>query len=152
MDLNLEKIAEGEVGAVLTYDDKTDGYYLVKWCGIPYTLQESVVNTSFSDNDTMEPGEMVCKAMYYNPVQLEDMRYWYVLSRYEALIPLQQVLRTSIKMHRISADNKPNVKGQKLIRNLKRRKAVKIDESDVEEIGKETARREDIDIEAKLDS
>ena len=84
-----EKIAEGEVGAVSTSDDETDGYYLVKWCGIPYTLQESAVNTSFLDNDTMEPGEMVCKAIYYNPVQLEDMKYWYTLSKYKALIPLQ---------------------------------------------------------------
>ena len=148
MDLMAEKIAEGEVGAVSTSDDKTDGYYLVKWCGIPYTLQESVVNRSFSDNDIMEPGEMVCKAIYYNPVQLEDMKYWYVLSKYEALIPLQQVLRTDIKMHPISADNKPNGKGPKTMRNLKRRKVVKIDESDVEEIGEEMARREDIDVEA----
>ena len=148
MDLMAEKIAEGEVGAVSTSDDKTDGYYLVKWCGIPYTLQESVVNTSFLDNDTMEPGEMVCKAMYYNPVQLENMKYWYFLSRYEALIPLQQVLRTGIKMHPISNENKPNGKGQKAMRNLKRKKAVKIDESDVEEIGEEMARREDIDVEA----
>ena len=152
VDLMAEKIAEGEVGAVSTSDDKTDGYYLVKWCGSPYTLQESTVNTSFLDKDAMEPGEMVCKAIYYNPMQLEDMKYWYFLSRYEALIPLQQVLRTGIKMHPISNDNKPNVKGQKVMRNLKRRKAVKIDESDVEEIGEEMARREDIDIEAKLDS
>ena len=51
-------------------------------------------------------------------------------------------------MHPISADNKPNGKGQKAMRNLKRRKAVKIDESDVEEIGEEMERREDIDVEA----
>ena len=76
------------------------------------------------------------------------MKYWYFLSKYEALIPLQQVLRTGIKMHPISNENKPNVKGQKAMRNLKRRKAVKIDESDVEEIGEEMARREDIDVEA----
>ena len=51
-------------------------------------------------------------------------------------------------MNPISADNKPNVKGQKTMRNLKQKKLVKIDESDVEAIGKEMVRREDIDIEA----
>lgn len=73
-----EIIAEGEMQAVSTSDIKTDEYQLVKWCGIPYTLQESNVNTSFLANDKMEPRKMVCKAMYYNLVQLKDMKYWYV--------------------------------------------------------------------------
>ena len=49
-----EKIINGDVGAVSTSDEKTDGYYLVKWCGSPYKLQESLVNTSFLGNGTIE--------------------------------------------------------------------------------------------------
>ena len=51
-------------------------------------------------------------------------------------------------MNPISADNKLNVKGQKTMRNPKRRKVVKIDASNVEEIGNKMVRREDIDVEA----
>ena len=51
-------------------------------------------------------------------------------------------------MNSLSDDNKPSSSGKKFLRCLKRRKAVKIDESEVEEICEEMARRFDIDIEA----
>ena len=51
-------------------------------------------------------------------------------------------------MNSISDDNKPSSSGKKFLRCLKQRKAVKIDDSEVEEIREETARIFDIDIEA----
>ena len=35
-----EKLAPGNVGAFLTEDEDTDGYYIVTWTSFPYTLQE----------------------------------------------------------------------------------------------------------------
>ena len=69
-----EKIINRDVGAVSTSDDKTDGYYLIKWCGNPYTLQESLVNTSFLGNNTIESGAMVCDAVYLNPLPYENLK------------------------------------------------------------------------------
>ena len=63
-----EKIKDGDVGAVSTSDNNTDGYYLVKWCSDPYTLQEDIMNTTFTDYEVIEEGDMVCDALYYNLV------------------------------------------------------------------------------------
>ena len=149
INLMTEKITNGYVGAVSTSDEKTDGYYLVKWCGNLYTLQESLVNTSFLGNNTIESGAMVCDAVYLNPLPYENLKKnWYEVTTHKALIPLQQVLRTGIKMNSLSDDNKTSSSGKKFLRFMKQRTAVKIDESEVEEISEEMARRFDVDIEA----
>ena len=46
-DAMAEKIKTDDVGAFLTEENKADGYYLVKWLGTPYTLQENYVNNDF---------------------------------------------------------------------------------------------------------
>ena len=66
------------------------------------------------------------------------------------MIPLQQVLRTGINVNSLSDDNKPSNSGEKFLKYLKQRKAVKIDESELEEIYEEMERRLDIEIEAYL--
>ena len=91
---------------------------------------------------------MVCDALYYNPVPYNDMKHWYELSSHEALIPLQQVLHTGIKMESLSDANKPSNSGTKLFRSLKRIKVLKINESDIDKIFEEIERREDIDVDA----
>ena len=143
-----EKIKDGDVGAVSTSDNNTDGYYLVKWCSDPYTLQEDIMNTTFTDYEVIEKGDMVCDALYYNPLPYDDMKHWYELSSHEALIPLQQVLHTGIKMESLSDANKPSKSGKKIIRCLKRKNIVKINESDIDEIFEEMERREDINVDA----
>ena len=148
IDIMADKIVDEDVGAVSTSDENTDGYYLVKWCGNPYTLQENLVNTTFSDNQVIEQGEMVCDAVYYNPVPYDNMKTWYELSNDKALIPLQQVLRTGIIMESLSDENKPINCGKKFMRCLKRKKVKKITESDIDEIVEEIERRLDIDVEA----
>ena len=143
-----EKIKDGDVGAVSTSDNNMDGYYLVKWCSDPYTLQEDIMNTTFTDYEVIEKGYMVCDGLYYNPLPYDDMKHWYELSSHEVLIPLQQVLHTGIKMESLSDANKPSNSGTKLFRCLKRRKVLKINESDIDEIFEEMERREDIDVDA----
>ena len=51
-------------------------------------------------------------------------------------------------MESLSDANKPSNSGTKLFRSLKRRKVLKINESDIDEIFEEMERREDIDIDA----
>ena len=116
-----EKIKDGDVGAVPTSDNNTDGYYLVKWCSDPYTLQEDIVNTTLADYEVIEEGDMVCDAMYCNPVPYNNMKYWLELSSHKTLIPLQQVLHTGIKMETLLDANKPSKSGEKIIRFLKRK-------------------------------
>ena len=70
-----EKIIGGDVGTVSTSDNNTDGYYLVKWYGDPYTLQENIVNSTFSGYEVIKQGHMVCNALYYNPVPYNDMKH-----------------------------------------------------------------------------
>ena len=51
-------------------------------------------------------------------------------------------------MESLSDTNKPSKLGKKFIRCLKRKKVVKINESDIDEIVEEMERREDIDVDA----
>ena len=64
IDIRTDKIVDEDAGTVSTSDENTDGYYLMKWCGNPYTLQENLVNTTFSDNQVIEQEDMVCDAVY----------------------------------------------------------------------------------------
>ena len=56
------------------------------------------------------------------------------------------MLHTGIKMESLSDANKPSNSDTKLFRSLKRRKVLKINESDIDEIFEEMERREDIDV------
>jgi len=49
-----EEIKEGAVGDVVTSDEATDGFYLVKWSGTPFTDQET--------------GELLCEGKYFHRV------------------------------------------------------------------------------------
>ena len=52
-----QKKKADDVGAFLTEDNKTDGYYLVNWLGTPYTLQEKYVNNDFIQPIVMQAGQ-----------------------------------------------------------------------------------------------
>ena len=58
-DAMAEKIKADDVGSFFTEDEETDGYYLVKWLGTPYTLQENHVNNDFVPPIVMQAGQMV---------------------------------------------------------------------------------------------
>ena len=67
-----ESISIGGFGAVMTEDESTNGYHVVKWTNIPFTYQE--------DLDRIPAGELVslCQAKYLNPVG--RARLWYTES------------------------------------------------------------------------
>ena len=55
------RMLDNRYGAIITYDNKTDGYYVVKWDGPLYKLQE--------ENDGFQAVDVVCNATYLNPIQ-----------------------------------------------------------------------------------
>ena len=54
-------------GAIDTdHQEATDGYYVVKWTGMPYPLQEEALVEHCEY--PMKPGTLVCKAMCWDRV------------------------------------------------------------------------------------
>jgi hypothetical protein len=72
-----ETIVEDGFGAFLTNDPDVEGYYMVKWAGTPYTLQEDVILAEYTPNIKILVGELVCDACYFNPVP--RARLWYTI-------------------------------------------------------------------------
>ena len=50
------------MGAFQTSDKNTHGYYIVKWTGNAYTLQEKYKCHAFDPPVIIHEGELVCKA------------------------------------------------------------------------------------------
>jgi hypothetical protein len=103
-----EAIFEKGFGAIMTEDEQTHGYYLIQWCGLPYTLQE--------DSDESQAGELVCEATYLNPV--ERAPYWYTPSDIATVVRLQHVVGADLEMNQPS----PSIK---LPSNCKREDALR---------------------------
>ena len=88
-----EEIQIGLIGAVVTSDEKADGYYLIQWTGTPYT-----------DQDT---GGLLCDGKYLNPVG--GAPKWYTHSEDFASIDLKHVVLADVIMEEISDSNQlPN--------------------------------------------
>jgi len=59
-----EQIQEHGYGAIDTIatDECPEGFYLVQWTGLPYTLQQDTVCYDSTPPLKLKSGEMVCKA------------------------------------------------------------------------------------------
>ena len=77
-----ESISVGGFGAVMTEDESTNGYYVVKWTDTPFTYQE--------DSDDIPAGNLVCRAEYLNPVG--RARLWYTRSHDNVLVRLNHAV------------------------------------------------------------
>lgn len=60
-----KEIEQGNIGAVSTIDPKADGYWLVKWDGLPYRVAEDTV---LRTGVTLKCNELVCKGTYLDKV------------------------------------------------------------------------------------
>ena len=69
------KIKEGGIGAFSTDDPDADGYYVVKWIGEPFSLEEACTLDSFDPPQNFKRGELVVYATYFNKV--ERAPFWY---------------------------------------------------------------------------
>ena len=139
-----EKINIGGHGAFGTEDENADGYYIVKWTSVPYTLQEDVELTEFTPAIRIKAGELVCDADYYNKVP--GARHWYTPTQGEerkTTVRVKQVLAPHLELKPISDENPlPNAmkKGPKA--EAKRLGALRIIAADDANILEESARRE----------
>jgi hypothetical protein len=91
-----EDIEEGEYGAVMTEDNNTHGYYLVRWASETYAAQE--------DTDEWAIGELVVDATYLNPVG--RARNWYTPGDDRVTIRVQHVVAAALVLEQPSDEVK----------------------------------------------
>ena len=58
-----ETLVTGNIGAFLTEDGKTDGYYIITWISLVYTLQKDQICTSYDLPMIFKKGALVCDAI-----------------------------------------------------------------------------------------
>ena len=83
-----------------------DGYYIVMWTSVPYTLQEDVELPEYTPAMKIKAGALVCDAEYYN--KLPQGRLWYTPTKGEerkTLVRMVQVVAADLKLAPISATN-----------------------------------------------
>jgi hypothetical protein len=97
------EIKEGQCGAFSTEDPDADGYYLVKWLGAPYPLEESCLLTEYEPPIFVPEGELVCDAAYFNKVPRAPQ--WYTLSSNTTKVRLCQVLVADVNLVEESTAN-----------------------------------------------
>ena len=105
-----QDIKVGGYGA-MAVDEGVNGYYIVRWTGEPYILQERVVFTEYEPPMILEPGELVCDAEYLNAVG--NSKYWYTHPVDEegkrvslkTTVRLIHIVAPDLELHPFSANN-----------------------------------------------
>jgi hypothetical protein len=93
-------ICEGGIGAIGTDDDCK--YYLLEWTGLPYRLEEDLVE----NGDRLSKGEHVCRARYLLKLPRTTKWYYQVPDGEEFTVRLQTVLAGEIELIPESETNK----------------------------------------------
>ena len=91
VDSMIMLIKESTYGAVNTNDQRTDGFYIVKFLSTVYTLQHD----ELVDNEILKAGSLVIDAEYMSPAIKESL--WYVKSGLESVkVNINKVLVSNI--------------------------------------------------------
>ena len=64
-----DNIEYNNIGAFQTSDSNTPGYYIVRWKGNAYTLQEKYTCHVFDPPIIITEGELVCPAKFMTPMR-----------------------------------------------------------------------------------
>ena len=64
-----DEIEYNTMGAFQTSDCNTHVYYIVKWTGIAYNLQEKYKSHAFDPPVIITEGELVCPAKFMTPIK-----------------------------------------------------------------------------------
>ena len=89
-------------GSKRTYDESTDGYYVFQWTSESYTLQEDKEMEGYIPPITVYTGEIVCDAIFLNPVPFTKYRYTPMKTGVgDITVRLKQVLLPTITMMKI---------------------------------------------------
>ena len=77
-----------------------------KWITKPYTVQEDILMKRIDPQQTYFTWEIICDALFWNPVPGAVDWYTPMNKREElVIIRLKQVLMTGVKMMKITEDN-----------------------------------------------
>ena len=136
-----ERLIVGKVGAFLTDDPDADGYYLVKWDSVPYTLQEDTVLEEFKPPVVLKSGELVCEGRYFNRVP--RAKQWYTSTEILTSVRMKQVVATDIELEPISITNKlPRTCD---VKNAKKQNAMRVSDAFHDAILEEIHKRDLLD-------
>lgn len=100
----LGNIASNNFGAIETADpEATDGYYLIKWIGDPYTLQEDTYVEGYKKGK-LPAGSTVCRGVYF--FEVAGARKWYcpppiVTDNHKKIFPIRYVVNTNVQVFSI---------------------------------------------------
>jgi hypothetical protein len=100
-----EKVEVGMFQTFQTDDPDADGYYLVEWTSIPYTVQENVELTEYDPPIQIEKGELVCNGKYWNKVPQAKLWYTRPTEPLPTVVRMQQVVSSKVELESISKMN-----------------------------------------------
>ena len=147
MEMMAELIVVGNYGAFSTEDD--DGFYIVKFTSIAYTLQADVDLEEYTPAMRIKAGELVCDAEYFNTSG------WYTPTQGEGRktkVRVQQVLAANLNLAPISESNKlPAGMNKKKKSEATKLKALHLDQHEHDLILDESALREMLEHDEEID-
>jgi hypothetical protein len=146
-----ELVRVGHFGAFMTDDPDADGYYLVNWTSVPYTLQEEIELDEYTPPIRIAKGELVCDAAYWYKVPRAKL--WYTRPRpgdATTTIRMRQVIAADMALSPISQTTPlPNSCDK---RQATRLGAHRIAHTDHEELLEEIHRRDRLDFDEEEES
>jgi hypothetical protein len=131
------KVKEGNIGAFVTEDSESDGYYVVRFKSAPYALTCQTKLTKFNPTTVVKEGALVVDAEYLNMVPRSQR--WYTPSSLQTKVQLQQVVHPNLTLVAESGNNRlPNGCDKRSARSLG---ATHVSEQQQEEILDQLTRR-----------
>ena len=86
------------MGEFQTSNKNTHGYYIVKWTGNAYTLQEIYKCHAFAPLVIIPEGELVCPAKFMTPMKKTSHWYHETNEAIPIMLKLKQVVMPLIEM------------------------------------------------------
>ena len=148
------EIKAGNIGAVSTTDEKTEGYYLIRWTQPPNVVTNDFVG---DDGSVFKKGEMMAMGEYF--YQVPRARRWYTSNDLQTRdhgfpikeIHLKYVVSANVEMEKPSRDGAklPNGMDANFRRKALERGCKRITDESHEMIKEEIDRRESLEHEVK---
>ena len=92
-----DEIEYNTMDALKTSDCNTHGYYIVKWTGNAYTLQEKYKCHAFNPPFIITEGELVCPAKFMTPMKKTSHWYHEPNEAIPVMVKLKQVVMPLIE-------------------------------------------------------
>ena len=92
-----DEIEYNTMGAFQNSDKNTHGYYIVKWTGNAYTLQEIYKCHAFIPPVIITEGELVCPAKFMTPMIKTSHWYHELNTAIPIMVKLKQVVMPLIE-------------------------------------------------------